>query len=292
MYISLDIGGTKFMVAAFNEHRELVRKVRADTPYSLEEGISCLISMVREVAEGRRIDAIGASAGGPLCFETGVVSPLHMPSWNDVPLKAIFEQEFNAPFCVDVDTNAAALAEYTFGCQRVDRLLYVTVSTGVGGGFVVDGQLYRGANGEHPEIGHQMIPYTLPVKGPIVCACGGSDCLEAIVSGTAIAKHYKKPADQLSESEWREVGANLGRGLRNATVLYAPSVIALGGGVSVGGGDVLLEAVRQEIVHHVHLVSHPTVIGSALGYDSALWGGLAMAFLARKRQTVTGSQTR
>ena len=282
MYIGLDIGGTKLLAAAFSERHELVRQERMDTPLEFRDGIEALKHLVRQVAGSDTIQAIGASAGGPLNFETGVVSSLHMPNWRDVPLKALLEEEFSVPFLVDVDTNAAALAEYTFGGLQTDRLLYVTVSTGVGGGLIVDGEVYRGGGGAHPEVGHQVVPYDLPIQGPIPCTCGSSDCLEAIVSGKAIRSHYKKRAEELTDEEWEHVAKNLARGLRNAVALYAPSVLALGGGVCVGGGELLLNVVRGELSKSMTIVPLPRVVASSLGYDSALWGGLAMAVQAKK----------
>lgn len=282
MYISLDIGGTKLMVAAFNADRKLVRRERADTPRSRAAGIALLKSLVRSVAHGCVITSIGASAGGPLNHKTGVVSPLHMPEWRDVPLKEIFEDEFRVPFAVDVDTNTAALAEYSYGGHNVDRLLYVTVSTGVGGGFVVDGELYRGTNGAHPEIGHQTIAHTLKMPGPIACSCGASDCLEAIVSGSAIRVHYGRSSEELSEVQWQEVGCHLARGLRNAVALYAPAIVSLGGGVCIGGGKLLLDTIHSEVTRSVRIVPHPRIVLSSLGYDTALWGGLEMAVRAQR----------
>jgi glucokinase len=282
LYLSLDIGGTKFMVAAFSSSHQIVARERADTPAALSEGLELLKSLAHQVVGGRPVQAIGASAGGPLNYKTGEVSPLHMPMWRNVPLQAIFEDEFHAPFAVDVDTNAAALAEYSFGGNQSHRLLYVTVSTGMGGGFVVDGELYRGAHGAHPEIGHQAIAHQLPRTGSVDCACGGSDCIEAVVSGTAIRKHYGKPAEELSHTEWDQVGYNLGQALRNAAALYAPERIVLGGGVCVGGGERLIAQVQSVLDRNLRIVPSPTVALSTLGYDTALWGGLAMALRAER----------
>lgn len=282
MYLALDIGGTKLMVAAFSSTYEILRRERADTPSSLSEGLELLQRMAHAVVGEDKVQAIGASAGGPLDHVAGVVSPLHMPTWREVPLRQIFEKEFDAPFAVDVDTNAAALAEYAFGGHNVDRLLYVTVSTGMGGGFVVDGELYRGTVGAHPEIGHQVVPYELPQQPVVECPCGARGCIEAVVSGRAIQRHYGRPAEELSEAEWCQVGSNLGQALRNATALYAPSVIALGGGVCIGGGEGFLNAVRDVLEQGVQIVPVPRVVLSGLGYDTALWGGLAMAVRAQK----------
>jgi glucokinase len=282
MYVSLDIGGTKIIVAAFSDLHQILARERTDTPASLEEGLNLLKQLTYRVSTGQPVRAIGASAGGPLNYLTGVVSPLHQPTWRNVPLKAIMEAEFSAPFAVDVDTNAAAMAEYLFGKSQSDRLLYITVSTGMGGGLIVDGELYRGSKGVHQEVGHQTIPYKLPVAGPIDCLCGGSDCVEAIVSGTAIKKIYGKPAEELNSTEWEQVGHNLSQALRNASALYAPDRIVLGGGVCVGGGARLVRQIQDILDASLKIVPSPRVSLSSLGYDTALWGGLAMALRAER----------
>ncbi len=277
VYVALDIGGTKLMAAAIDHNRTIIARERADTPRNLNDGLECLKKLARSVSKDTTIVAIGASAGGPLDHVTGVVSSLHFPEWRGVPLKQIMEDEFKCPFSVDVDTNAAALAEYTFTDQRAERLLYLTLSTGMGGGFIVNGEIYRGAKGGHPEVGHQAIPYQLPVAGPISCLCGGSDCLEAIICGSAIRKIYGKPAEELTAAEWEQVGFNLGQGLRNLTVIYAPDLIVLGGGMALGGGERLLAAARAVVEENVKIVGVPRIELSNLGYDTALWGALALA---------------
>jgi len=277
IHIAFDIGGTKIMVAAIDANRKIVAREKVSTPLSLEEGLALLKDLTYLVSKNSKIIAIGASAGGPLEHDTGIVSSLHFPEWNGVPLKAIMEEEFGVPFRVDVDTNAAALAEYQFSDQKVDRLLYVTLSTGLGGGFIVDGEIYRGSNGTHPEVGHQSIQYQLPIAGPIKCPCGAIDCLEAIVSGTAIKKIYSKPAETLTEDEWDQVAYNLGQGIRNMAVIYAPSLVILGGGMALGGGDRLISGVRKVLVDNMKIVNMPDVQFSKLGYDTALWGAYALA---------------
>ena len=187
------------------------------------------------------------------------------------------ESEFSCPFSVDVDTNAGALAEYEFGGNKSDRLLYITLSTGMGGGFIVDGEIYRGHNGSHPEVGHQTIPAKLPIEGPITCLCGAENCLEAIVCGSAIRKIYGKLAEQLSAEQWDEVALNLGQGLRNLAVIYAPGVIVLGGGMALGGGSRLLQGATKVVKQGLKIVSMPDIRVSDLGYDTALWGAFVLA---------------
>ena len=122
--------------------------------------------------------AFGAAVGGPLDWEHGIVSPLHQPGWWDVPLREIIAQEFGRPLVLDVDTNVAALAEYTLAPMKVSRLLYITLSTGMGGGYIEDGQIYRGHAGGHPEVGHQAVPFRCRYPKRVACACGAPDCLK------------------------------------------------------------------------------------------------------------------
>jgi glucokinase len=277
IYIGLDIGGTKFMVAAADEEGTILRRVCESTAPGLVEGLDLLHQMIGDVAQGEEIGGIGAAIGGPLEWERGIVSPLHQPEWQDVPLKQIMEQRWGSPFRVDVDTNVAALGEYRSLSEPPHMLLYLTVSTGMGGGFVVDGRLYRGMQGAHPEVGHQGINHRCMNPAGLHCECGAPDCLEALVSGNGIRRIYGKAAEDLNENEWAEVAYNLGQGLRNLATIYLPDVIVLGGGVAVGGGVRLLAQARQVMQERLKLIPIPQVRLSTLGYDTALLGAISIA---------------
>jgi glucokinase len=277
VYVGLDIGGTKFLAAAANSEGDILRTARADTPVDLAAGLALLEAMVRDVAQGEPIQAIGAAIGGPLDWRSGVVSPLHQPQWRDVPLKAIVEQTWSCPFSVDVDTNVAALGEYYIGRETAGRFLYLTLSTGMGGGLLIDGKVYRGTRGEHPEVGHQSIPYRCAHPERVRCECGVPDCLEALVSGNGIRRVYGKAPAQLDRAEWAEVAYNLGQGLRNLAAIYLPDVIVLGGGVAIGGGENLLGETRRVLAEHLRLVPVPEIRLSRLGRETALRGALVLA---------------
>jgi glucokinase len=277
IYIGLDIGGTKLMVAAADEHGDILSRTRETTPLELDEGLELLDRMIAQVAGGAPVAAIGAAIGGPLDAVHGVVSPLHQPRWRDVPLKALMEAHWGCPFFVDVDTNVAAIGEYAAGAVACRRFLYLTLSTGVGGGYLIDGQIYRGMREAHPEIGHQSIHYTCSYPERVACECGAPDCLEALISGNGIRRIYGKPAEQLDDQEWAEVAYNLGQGLRNLATIYLPDLIVLGGGVAVGGGERLVQAARQVMAAHLRLVPAPELRLSRLGYDTALHGAIAIA---------------
>ncbi len=279
VYIGLDIGGTKILAAAASGEGEVLERVRAATPQALDSGISLLLDMVGKLRKGKRLRAIGAAIGGPIDWKKGIVSPLHQSEWRDVPLKKIMEDAFACPFRVEVDTDAAAFGEYQFGKRKPKRLLYITVSTGMGGGLLIDGQIFRGWEGAHPEAGHQAVPYRCRFPERISCECGAPDCLEGLISGNGIRRIYEKPAEQLNDEEWEEVGYNLGQGLRNLAVLYAPEKIVLSGGVAMGGGERLLGSARQVVRERMKLVPQPEIAVSKAGYDAALMGAIALALI-------------
>ncbi len=281
--IGLDIGGTKLLVAAADGDGRILRTAQRPTPRPREEGLALLKKMIDEVSAGDAVQAIGASCGGPMDPVRGIVSPLHQPEWRNVPLGEIFEREYECPFRVEVDTDAAALAEYRFGPDKPSRLLYLTISTGMGGGFLVDGEIYRGANGIHPEAGHQAIPYRLQNGASVQCSCGATGCLEALVSGGSIRRIYGRGAEHLTAAQWEEIAYNLGMGLRNLAVLYAPDLIVLGGGVVTGGGQHFLPQAEAVMRDGLRLVPPPLLRVSALGYNTALLGAIALAQEARAK---------
>jgi glucokinase len=277
--IGLDIGGTKIMVASADREGNILRRERRATSTTLEEDLANINGMIAKVVGYDEIQSMGAAIGGPLDWEQGIVSPLHQPAWRNVPLKEMMEAKWGCRFRVDVDTNVAAVGEYRWGGVSAKRFLYLTLSTGMGGGFLVNGEIYRGQNGAHPEVGHQSIHFRCTNPSAVQCECGASDCLEALVSGNGIRRIYGKPAEELSDEEWQEVAYNLGQGLRNMATLYAPEVIAIGGGVAVGGGETFIRAARNVMAEHLKLVPAPHVSLSRLGYDTALRGAIAMALL-------------
>lgn len=269
------------MAALADADGVVIRKKTVATPAGLAEGLSLLKQLVRDLGAAEDIRAIGAAIGGPLDWQQGVVSPLHQPEWRQVPLKQIMEDEFGVPFRVEVDTDAAALAEYHFGGKNMSQLLYLTISTGMGGGFIIDGEIYRGAAGIHPEVGHMSVPMRCRFPERVKCECGAPDCLEALVSGNGIQRIYQKPAENLSSEEWQEVGWHLGQGLRNLSVIYAPAVIAIGGGVAIGGGAALLGPARAVLKDHLKIIPPPEVRLSQLGYETALVGAISLAISSR-----------
>ena len=190
--VGIDIGGTKLATVVADTTGHILNKVRKPTlaERGPEYALQLLFDMVRETIESAglertAISAIGVSCGGPLDTKTGIVySPPNLPGWDALPLKAKLESEFQIPVTLENDANASALAEYRFGGGRgYNAVLYMTMSTGIGGGIVLDGQIYHGTNDSAGEVGHQIL---LPDGPP--CGCGKRGCLEALCSGPAIAR--------------------------------------------------------------------------------------------------------
>ena len=277
IYIGLDIGGTKLIVAAADLNGNIIKRQRKATPVSLADGLNLLHEMIHYISDNENIEAIGAAVGGPLDWRAGIVSPLNQPQWRNVLLKKIMEDKYNCLFYVDVDTNIAALAEYYLNELTVQKFCYITISTGVGGGFLVNGEIYRGTNDAHPEVGHQGIPFHCSYPERIECACGATDCLQSLISGQSIEKIYKKSAECLTKNEWGEVAYNLGQGLRNIAALYTPDLITVGGGVAIGGGEKFIDNAIKVMADNLRIVPVPEVRLSTFGNDSALLGTVFIA---------------
>lgn len=278
--IALDIGGTKTLVANASRTGRLLDQRRFATPIDPDAGVAALAEAIDALLAGAPPQGIGISIGGPMRHGAATVSPLHQPEWKGLALNAILAERYGCPVGIEVDTDAGALGEYHLGGARASRLLYLTISTGMGGGFLVDGEIYRGADGMHPEMGHHGVSVATAHPERVRCACGAPDCLEALVSGRGIERLYGRPAAALDGEQWAEVGVHLGRGLRNLSTILAPDAVVLAGGVALGGGAALLEAAQAEMRIGLRLVPEPRLRLSTLGEQSALLGAVVLAMRA------------
>src|SRR4051812_24655888 len=277
LVLGLDVGGTKLAAGVVAPDGRVLSWL--SVPTRVEEGPERVIA--RHVELGRdavaqagvawsSIASIGIGCGGPLDPVAGVIqSPPNLPGWDDVPLVSMVEAALGRPAAVDNDATAGALAEYLFGAGRsrgVRHLVYLTISTGIGGGLVVDGRVYRGAAGNAGELGHLTVEY---LGRP--CGCGRRGCLEAYASGTNIAVRAREAlaadgapstlrelpgitardvsaaaaaGDAIAMRVWDETTAILGSAMANILDVFNPELIVLGGGVT-RAGDQLLQPVRE-----------------------------------------------
>jgi len=268
-----------------------------DTPHER------LINLIASVApKDEEIAAIAVAAPGPLDpFEGIIFEAPNIPGWNNLPLKKLIQDQFKVPVAIGNDANLAALGEWRFGAGVGHKhLVYITVSTGIGGGVIIDNQLLLGAHGLAAELGH----VTVIPDGPL-CGCGKRGHLEAVTSGPAIARWVEqelsqgipsslsmnKPVtakdvslaankgDELAQAALARGGTYLGIAIANYLHIFNPTVVIIGGGVSQSGeayfGPVRA-SLREQVLSSKYL-DNLILTTSALGDDVGLMGALALA---------------
>lgn len=198
--IGIDIGGTKIAGGLVDSKGRLTGALTAPTlaekgrDASLGQVFRVIERLIRRAGGRESVRAIGICAPGPLDIRAGiVVNPPNLPGWRDVPLAAMVAERFGLPAMVENDANAAALAEVLIGAAAGCRnIFYVTVSTGIGTGIIIDGRIYHGKNGVAGEGGHVSIDYA----SPYLCGCGARGCIEALASGPAMARRARVLLEQ------------------------------------------------------------------------------------------------
>jgi len=308
-YIAADIGGTNIRTARYTANGELLQRARHRTPTdsSGDAVIEQLADAIREVLPHHDgVKAIAISAPGPIDPFTGIVfRAANVPSWVNFPLKDKVESIFKLPVAVGNDANLAAMGEWKFGAGRGHNdLLFLTISTGIGGGAIVGGRLLVGAHGLAAELGH----ITISPDGP-VCGCGRRGHLEALASGPAIgraarrrlyagakskvydlvngkiedvtAQHVGEAAalgDEFAINQLAEAGTYIGRALADFLHFSNPSIVIIGGGVAINVGDFLFEPMRRAMKERLmdeHYACE--IVPAQLGDDVGLLGTLALA---------------
>ena len=306
LILALDLGGTSFRVAIANTNGEILRhhkgEVTPDDPEQTIERIKDALASLLSNINTSTVRGMGVAIAG-LVTQSGVLltSP-NLLAWYGTPIKSIFEKELKLPVWVGNDATLAALGEYKFGAGKgCHDLIYITVSTGIGGGVIVGGKLLMGASGFAAEVGHM----TIDVNGPR-CNCGNIGCLETLASGTAIARmaverlsqggksaitelaggDLKKvnaevvetaarAGDALAKEVMDVAGANLGVGVVNLIHIFNPELIIIGGGVSKAG-DLIFEPVRRMVAKRVMRDITVRITPPALGDNPGLLGAVAL----------------
>lgn len=309
--VGIDIGGTKTIVALADDSGSIISQVRIRTPR--EEGPECVLSAIKSTvveitqqpgSPAGAVEAIGIGCGGPLDRDRGVIlTAPNLPGWDGLDIARYFSTAFDVPVFLDNDVNLAALGETRKGaCAEVDYAAYFNIGTGIGGGIIIKRKLYRGC-GNAGEFGHQII---LP-DGPR-CLCGRHGCLEALASGTSIARRAKeclegetdnlmvhlagkagavtaehvaeaaRAGDALAAKIWRDTAFYLGIGIANVVNVLNPQIVVVGGGVAKAG-DLLFEPVRHTVAENAmrELVSDTLIVPAALGDEAGVTGAVYLA---------------
>lgn len=302
--IAVDFGGTQIRAALFDDDARIIAQTAQATRAS--EGADVvfarLAASVREICgDWSRVRGIGVGAPGPLDPWRGVIlfAP-NLPGMNDFPLQARLEKEFSVPAFIGNDANLAALAEHRYGAGRGHKdMIYMTISTGIGGGIIADGKLFLGARGFAGEVGHQ----TLEANGPI-CNCGNVGCLEALASGPAIVRAAREAIAQGRESQLRALseisgaavtraaregdalaveilqraGRYIGIGIVNLVHLFDMQLFVLGGSVALHAWDYLYPAMRRAVEQHAmpSMREGVRIVQAQLGDEVGLYGAMAL----------------
>jgi len=286
--IGLDLGGTKIAAAAANEKGQILSEIIV--PTEAQKGKDRVIhNMARAIETLARslkakISCIGVGVPGPISYQTGVViNPPNLPGWKKVNLKAILTRRFRVPIHIDNDANCAALGEALFGAgKRASDFLYITVSTGIGGGIIINRQIYRGKDGSAGEFGHMIID----PRG-YKCGCGNRGCFEAMASGTsvrtrsgedAMAIHIKaQQGDKKALKVIKETAHYLGLGIANLVNIFNPELVVVGGGLS-NLGEMLLKPTRKEFKKYALPLPARSVkiVRAKLRDRSGLMGAIAL----------------
>ena len=313
LILSIDLGGTKILTAVTNSQGKMLSRDHSITPAL--KGYEAVIHSILESAHRalkqadvaiEEITAIGVGAPGLSNPETGILftSP-NLPGWQDVPLRDIVQERLGKQTFVINDANAAALGEFYFGAARgVRNFIYITLSTGIGGGIVIDGKIYSGTIGAAGEVGHM----TIDDEGPI-CKCGNRGCWETLASGTALAREARHrikegvatsileyaegdvekvtaqvihnaatQGDSLAKELIARTGYYIGVGLANLVNIFNPELIVIGGGLS-NIGDMLLEPAFKVAGERAYKEAFQAVrfASAELGRNSGVLGAAAFA---------------
>jgi glucokinase len=303
--IGVDVGGTKVAGLLVDEDGRVLGSRTEPTP---AEDVEATLETVYRVAEALRSKgdpaAIGVGAAGMVDFEAGILRWAPNLAWEEVPIADRVSGKTGLPCVVDNDANAAAWAEFRFGAAQGHRhVLVVTVGTGIGGGLIVDGALYRGAHGFAAEIGHVIVE-----PGGAVCGCGNRGCWEQVASGRALDRLGRLAAqdqpggliarlagdrpvtgavvaeaasrgDRAAAGILREVGRRLGEGIAGLVNVLDPEMVVVGGGVTDIGAP-LLDPARETYARTVEAPEHRAdvpIVPAKLGNEAGAVGAAALA---------------
>lgn len=306
IFVAVDIGGTHIRVAAYEENNPVPLTHQRTRSLARQPGTFDRLVKAIEAAwpPDQSVQAIGVASPGPLDPQTGVVlATPNIPEWRHFPVTEKLSRHFGVPAWLDNDANLAALGEWKFGAARGHHhLLYLTISTGIGGGVIINDQLLHGHHGMAAELGH----VTVLAGGPL-CSCGYPGHLEALASGPAIERYVREQlamgidselrnapelnarviaeaatrGDKLAKAAYARAGKYLGIGVAGFLHTFDPSIVILGGGVSLSGA-LLFEPFEASLRKHVfnpRYLEGLTITPAALGDNAGLLGAFALAML-------------
>ena len=308
--VGVDLGGTKILVGVVGEDRKVLYEDQEQVAgQGQDELLATLEREVREALEARPdVAAVGLGIPCTIDRERGVaISAVNLPIHN-VPIRDRMRERLGIPVFVDNDANVAALAEHRFGAAKgTTDAVMLTIGTGIGGGVIIDGEVYRGATGAASEPGHMVIDFDGP---PCQGNCPNHGCLETFASGTALGREGREAAEANPESALgsvlaeggvidgkavtdaandgdpvavavvEEAGRRLGAGLSGLANIFEPEVIVIGGGVTKVIGELMVAPAREELRARALPPMNKTPVRMAeLGTEAGMVGAAEMARL-------------
>jgi glucokinase len=307
----IDVGGTKIAGGVVDPDGQVLAHSTVESPAEHVEAIEeAIVGLVTDLRAEHTIEAVGVGAAGYVDRSRSTVLFAPNLAWRDVDLRAELEPRLDLPVVIENDANAAAWGEFTYGAGHdVDDLLLVTVGTGIGGGVVLDGELYRGAFGVAGEIGHVRV-----VRDGQLCGCGKHGCLEQYGSGSALVRNARAAAsggghaadllveraggdphaidgpmitqaaregDAFAMEQLASLGRWLGEGIASLVTVLDPAAVAIGGGVGEAG-ELLLDSLREAFARHLPGLPHRPLADVRLATLGNRAGLIGAADLARK----------
>ena len=310
--IGVDLGGTKMLVGVLDGTEVAYESREASTGQSEDELVELLVREVNEAKEARPgAGAVGLGIPATIDHDRGVaVSAVNLPL-DDLPIRDLVAERVGLPVFVDNDGNVAALAEYLYGAAKgKPNAVMLTVGTGIGGGLVLGGEIYRGATGAGAELGHTVIQADGP---PCQGNCPNHGCVEALASGTALGREGRAAAESAPESAlgrllaagekvdgtavtkaalagdetaigaFELIGSRLGVACSSFANIFQPDAIVVGGGV-IAAGDLLLDPARREVRERaLNPMDATPILAATLGNDAGMIGAAAMARVELER---------
>ena len=311
--VGVDMGGSKLLAGALDENLNVHHRARRDLRGLDQEAVlDAVVDAFEEItaAAETRVDAVGFGIPCTIDRETGIaVQAVNLPL-HDIPFGAVMAERLGIPTYVDNDGNVAALAEHRYGAAQGGRhTVMLTIGTGIGGGLVLDDRLYRGSVGAGAELGHIVVEIDGP---PCQGNCPNRGCMEAVASGTALAREAREAAerdpdsalgraaqsgreitgalvtelahegDGVSRATLALIGRRLGAGISGLVNTFNPEAVVIGGGV-MGAGELLLEPVREEVAWRALRPQRDLVriLPARFGAEAGMVGAAALVFEER-----------
>ncbi|MEE3256946.1 MAG: ROK family protein [Actinomycetota bacterium] len=285
------MGGTKLAAGLVGSDGRVLARDEVPTPSTTSEDVlfEALVDLIGTVTQDCvSYDVCGVGCGGPMTLNGVLVSPLNIPAWRACPLSSKLEDTLGVSVAIDNDAKALALGEAWYGAgRRFKNFLAMVVSTGVGGGLVVDGMLLDGASGNAGHIGHVIVE-----PEGARCGCGAQGCLEAEASGPAIERRIGTKPSEADINEKVRAGTMVGRAVASVVNLLDLEQVLIGGSVALGFGEPFLDAANRELARRCQLEFSQGVRISTveLGHNAPIVGAAAIGFRSTEK-AVRGSRS-